>query len=281
MNAGDLNEGADVETGTKSSETEERAGQAGRSRTAGIGRLYMWNSGMLLIGQNTGATAVHSHHAVQISLKNSCALFFRSEQGDWTEYRGVVITPDYPHAFDGLHETVAHLFVEPESREGRALLERLGATGIVPAVDSDVDASVPLLFDAWARTRDAATMIAAAQRVIQRFAGGVEPVSLIDDRVARAVAYLKQNLGRAISLDEVASAVNLSPSRFRHLFVEETGMALRPYILWLRFQRAWELISAGHNLTTAAHGAGFADSAHLSRTSRRMFGIPPVALQLV
>ena len=269
-----------METSTKSSDTEDRSGQAGRSGTAGIGRFYMWNGGSLLIGQSTGATAVHAHHAVQIALTKGRALHFRSKAGEWNEYRGVIITPDYPHAFDGLHETVAHVFVEPESREGRALLERVGALSIVPAGHSDVDASVPLLFDAWARARDEATMIAAGQRVIQQFAGGVEPASLLDDRVARGVAYLKQNLGRAISLDEVAYAMNLSPGRFRHLFVKETGMALRPYILWLRFQRAWELISAGHNLTAAAHGAGFADSAHLSRTSRRMFGIPPVALQI-
>ena len=280
MNARDLNEGADVETGAKTSDTQDGSGQPGRAGTAGIGRIYMWNGGSLLIGQSTGATAVHAHHAVQIALTTGRALHFRSEKGDWNEYRGVVITPDYPHAFDGLHEVVAHVFVEPESRDGRALLERLGASGIVSASDSDIEASVPLLFDPWSRTRDAQTMIPAGQRVIRHFAGGVEPASLIDDRVARAVAYLKQNLGRTISLDEVADAVNLSPGRFRHLFVEETGMALRPYILWLRFQRAWELISAGQNLTSAAHGAGFADSAHLSRTSRRMFGIPPVALQL-
>jgi AraC family transcriptional regulator len=31
----------------------------------------------------------------------------------------------------------------------------------------------------------------------------------------------------------------------------------------------------GASLAEAAHASGFADSAHLARTSRRMFGIPP------
>jgi AraC-like DNA-binding protein len=57
-------------------------------------------------------------------------------------------------------------------------------------------------------------------------------------------------------------------------------MGLRPYILWRRFLRVWELLMAGETLSSAAHGAGFADSAHLTRTSRRMFGIPPSALVL-
>lgn len=249
-------------------------------RTAGIGRIYIWDGGSLLIGQSTGATGVHAHHALQIALTPGPAIRFREGNGGWHPYRGVIITPDYPHAFDGSNEVVGHVFVEPESREGRALVERLGATGIVSIAPYDVDATAPLLFGAWAETRDEATMVAAGRRVIHHFAGGVEPATPVDDRVARAVAYMKHHIGRAITLEQVAASVNLSPSRFRHLFVAETGMTLRPYILWLRFQRAWELISAGHNLTSAAHGAGFADSAHLSRTSRRMFGIPPVALHI-
>jgi AraC-like DNA-binding protein len=34
-------------------------------------------------------------------------------------------------------------------------------------------------------------------------------------------------------------------------------------------------IVCGVSLTTAAHEAGFADSAHLSRTFKRMFGMTP------
>ena len=57
-------------------------------------------------------------------------------------------------------------------------------------------------------------------------------------------------------------------------------MALRPYILWRRFLRVWELLSTGASLSSAAHAAGFADAAHLTRTSRRMFAFAPSALQL-
>ncbi len=74
--------------------------------------------------------------------------------------------------------------------------------------------------------------------------------------------------------------VNLSPSRFRHLFIKEVGLAFRPYVLWLRLGRAVEAFAAGETLTAAAYRAGFADSAHLSRTFRRMYGIAAGALQL-
>jgi len=246
----------------------------------GIGRAYIWNGGSLLIGQSSGAGTLHAHHAVQIGVTPGTGIRFRSEQGPWRDYRGVIITPDHAHAFDGCSQAVAHVFVEPESREGRAVLERFGETGIVAIPADDLAVVVPMLFEPWAATRDAVVMSDAARRVTRHFAGDIAPARMVDDRVARAIAYLKAHIDRPITLGEVAAGVNLSPGRFRHLFVEETGMALRPYILWLRFQRAWELIAAGRSLSVAAHGAGFSDAAHLTRTSRRMFGTPPVAIQM-
>ena len=43
----------------------------------------------------------------------------------------------------------------------------------------------------------------------------------------------------------------------------------------MRLERAAGELAHGRTLTEAAHAAGFADSAHLSRVFRRMFGIAP------
>jgi AraC-like DNA-binding protein len=66
------------------------------------------------------------------------------------------------------------------------------------------------------------------------------------------------------TLREAAVTVGLSPGRLRHLFVEETGLHFRGYLLWLRLGQAVGVFAAGGSLTEAAHAAGFADSAHLS-----------------
>jgi AraC-like DNA-binding protein len=84
----------------------------------------------------------------------------------------------------------------------------------------------------------------------------------------------------AARLGEAARSAHLSPERFRHLFVEQTGMRFRPYVLWLRLERALEAYAAGASLTDAAQAGGFADSAHLSRTFRRMFGVAPASLTI-
>jgi AraC-like DNA-binding protein len=94
------------------------------------------------------------------------------------------------------------------------------------------------------------------------------------------IDFARARLDEPLSLTRVARHVNLSPSRASHLFVEQVGLPLKTYILWLRLQKAVQRYSEGATLTDAAHGAGFADSAHLSRTFRRMFGLPATALQV-
>jgi AraC-like DNA-binding protein len=98
------------------------------------------------------------------------------------------------------------------------------------------------------------------------------------DRVDRVIASLTQRLEGTMRLTELAAESALSPSRFRHLISERVGMPLRPYVRWLRLQRALESAARGASLTEAAQSAGFADAAHLTRTMRRHFGVAPSAI---
>ena len=225
---------------------------------------------------------MHAHYAIQIAFGSERGIRFRaSEREDWTEYGGVIIASRQPHSMDASQLPFnAVIFVEPETREGRALTELYLREGIVALPDGTLAAVGPLLFNAWSEIRSAPAVAAAAQRVVHALTRGVEPAVVSDERILRAVSYIKSHLDAPLTLEEVAAEAFLSPSRVRHLFVEQTGMALRPYILWRRFVRVWELTMAGESLSTAAHRAGFADAAHLTRTSRRMFGFPPSALQM-
>ena len=253
------------------------------SSVGGVGHFVSWDGGCLLIGHAIGITPMHSHYAIQIAFGSERGIRFRAtEREDWTEYGGAIIPSRQPHSMDASHLTFnVVLFVEPETREGRALSERYLRGGIAALPDDTLADVVPALFEAWQERRSVSAVAGSAQRLIQALTRGVEPAVVSDERILRAVSYIKRRLDAPLTLEEVAAEAFLSPSRFRHLFVEQTGMALRPYILWRRFVRVWELLMAGESLSTAAHRAGFADAAHLTRTSRRMFGFPPSALQLV
>lgn len=106
--------------------------------------------------------------------------------------------------------------------------------------------------------------------------GGAPVLPKPGPRVRRALAALVRDpdLGAA----EVAAATDLSMGRLRALVRAELGAPLAMVRWWLRMRLVAQAVARGEDLTTAAHAGGFADSAHFSRTFRRMFGFPPSRL---
>lgn len=245
---------------------------------AGIGRVLLWNGGSLWIGHAAGQGQSHAHHAIQISLALSGAVRFRRhEQDRWIDYSAAMVLPDEAHQFDGNGQTVAQLFIEPETAQGRALLERSAKEPIIALSGDAIDqihATLQRLFAA--RATDAA-LIAAGEQAIARLSGG-NPAPSVDARITKAIAWMSSRLHGPISLAEAARVAHLSPGRFRHLFVAQTGISFRAYLLWARVRYAVSAAMDGMSWADAAHTWGFADSAHLSRTCRRIFGIAPSSL---
>jgi AraC family transcriptional regulator len=252
---------------------------------SGKGRIVMWRGGSLWIGYANEPTDFHSHHAVQITLSlpqplSESGVRHRRRGGDWITYVGAIIAAYEPHAFEARGEFVAMIFVEPTSREGRVLQQRCAGEGIVSLAKDMLLHETECLATAYKNAAADLVLIACAQNVIAKLATKIAaPVTALDKRIERAIEVLRQRIGETVQLAEIAEAAFLSPERFRHLFVEQTGMRFRPYVLWLRIEIALAAFAAGSNLTEASTAGGFADSAHFSRTFKRMFGIVPSSFQ--
>lgn len=249
----------------------------------GAGQICMWDGGSIWIGRAAAVNDVHAHHAVQVALALEGRFKFQSPaDGVWLDCAGAVIASNHPHAFDGRGAPLlAHVFVEPQSLPGRVLLERFqGPHGICLLEGPLRDAAAGELSAGHGGPRKPAELITTARAVIRLLTDSEDAPAPADPRILQALEYLRRHLDEPVSLEKVAGVVNLSPSRFRHLFIKEVGLAFRPYVLWLRLGRAVEAFAAGESLTTAAYQAGFADSAHLSRTFRRMYGIAAATLRL-
>ena len=248
------------------------------TRHLATGRAYFWQGGSLWVGRAQGRTDWHSHHALQIALALDGRCRFRQQaDGEWTELAGALVRPDRPHQFEAGDITMAQVFVEPETVEGRALCERFsGDISTLP--EAERAAMAKRLHAAYASAADAEAMIEAARGAIALLAGTSGPGAPVNAKVQKAIARIRANIHAGVSLSEAAEAAALSPGRFRHLFVQETGSTFRAYVLWLRLNVAIEQTMAGRSWTDAAHAAGFADSAHLNRTFKRMLGLNPSAL---
>lgn len=247
----------------------------------GTARYFPWDGGAVFVG-TAGVLPSHSHQAIQICFLFDGRIRLRAaDDGPWADYDVAIVPSRHPHAMDGgrIH-LGATLFVEPETRDGRILTERYLQDGLAALERSAVDAVTTALRAAVIEGRGARTIVERARAVVRALTEHTEPTVTSDERILRAVKYINEHLSAPITLPQVAQVAFLSPSRFRHLFAEQTGMRLREYVLWRRFVSVWEHRMKGATLSEAAHAAGFADSAHLARTSRRMFGIPPSSLDL-
>jgi AraC-like DNA-binding protein len=172
------------------------------------------------------------------------------------------------HEVDGSGSTVLLGFMDPESEVGAALCDR---------IDGDIACLPWYQVCRWRAVLGwPLTESGVEQWVTRHLLHRRRPVN-IDPRVMRAVEHIRRRVDGSgdLSLSSLAAIAGLSPSRFMHLFTESLGVPLRPYILWLRLQRASSEMMEGASISQAAHRAGFADAAHLNRTFRRMLGSSP------
>ncbi|MEC7520234.1 MAG: AraC family transcriptional regulator [Myxococcota bacterium] len=248
--------------------------------------LSLWPS-RLAVQTPGDASAGHAHHTMHLVLAREGTLTLRGDtlRGDTVRaetvpadrvagaHAGVLTPPDVPHALDAEGQIVVLLFIDPESRPGRRL--RAGLEGIRTLSAGERDALLEGLparptsseLDAWAR------------RTLDRLAGEEAPAPMHPKVRALLEALRELPPDADTSLEALAARVSLSPSRLMHAFTESVGIPLRPYLRWLRVQRAATAIVTGTPLSLAAAEAGFSDAAHMSRTFKQMFGMTPSALQ--
>lgn len=252
--------------------------------TIAAGRIAFWEGGSLWVFDVTGAVSasgpndMHAHHAFQLTLSLGGAFNLHLKDlvapGPFA-----VVAPDTLHAFEA-RGLVALLFIEPESPAGRTLVQMMEGRPISSLTAEQVRDAPRLILEAFKHPHDPrAALRETGIKIAGRISGhahAAEP----DRRVRQIIRWARDNLDGTVAIAAAAQHVGLSPSRTSHLFVEETGLSFRTYVLWLRLVCAVDAYLDGVSLTEAAHTAGFADSAHLSRTFKRMFGLPATALKM-
>lgn len=224
-----------------------------------------------------GRSASHAHHAMHVVISLAGELRVRVGHTAWVRAAGVLTAPDARHAIDARGSEVLIVFVDPESEAGQSM--RAAIAGPVRALDArERDALLEgvtpgaIMGPGGTAWTSRVVVVLRGEQVLARRA--------VHPRVRKLLRLLQaMPPGRDTSLGALAREVGLSPSRLMHVFTESIGVPLRPYLAWLRLQRAAAAVVGRRPLGEAAHAAGFADAAHMSRTFRRMLGVAPSDLR--
>lgn len=106
--------------------------------------------------------------------------------------------------------------------------------------------------------------------------GGVRPRALSRQELDRVDDLIAVDLAAALSLDDLAAAVPMSPAHFSRAFKHATGMTPHAYLMRRRVEAARRLVATTpHGLGHVAERTGFADASHLARRFRRQLGVTP------
>lgn len=123
------------------------------------------------------------------------------------------------------------------------------------------------------------------EEILYRLLTGPGAVRLINiatvdsqaNRIARAIAWLRQNFALPLRIEQLAEHVNMSPSSFHHHFKAITAMTPIQYQKQLRLGEARRLMLVERlDAATAGHRVGYQSPSQFSREYSRLYGRPPV-----
>jgi AraC-like DNA-binding protein len=186
----------------------------------------------------------------------------------------VALLPNVRHTIASDYRSVLSIVIEPES-VCPGVLEDLtrrlsGPEGA--AFASRIRAAYPEL-----RQRHAGDDFSSAEFDMLCL-GEALPARQLDPRVARAIIQIGRFSGEPVTAASCATEAGLSPSRFLHLFKEETGISFRSFRAWKRARHLLHFANQDINLAHLAQDIGYPDSTHFSHSIRRFYGLKPRAI---
>jgi two-component system response regulator YesN len=157
----------------------------------------------------------------------------------------------------------------------------MGETGILPRAGIAVGTEGGLLEAA----RSAADLARGEEPVIcapdkpnrsrPNATGEMEGTDAATRLARRALALMEAELGRDISLGEVATRLRISPSHLSRILSSGPERGFSAALARLRVDRAKALMRGGSSVKEAAAMVGFKDPAYFSKVFRRLVGMSP------
>ena len=229
--------------------------------------------GGIYLGRNTH-TGFHQHHAITLIVSLGFPFKIGFKNGNQKSYKAILLQNDVAHKFIGSgNDDELFIHIDPYTEWGLGLRNSKNAFQPI-----EYETLLPVMDDVkiWISQKESSEVhIERILKTTSILLSQGNKIIKIDYRVLNAIEYLRKHPLQNIKIEYVASVVGLSPSRFAHLFKEETGIAFRKFVRHLKLINSLEAMSHRKRLTNVAYDGGFSDQAHFTRTFKMAFGLLP------
>ncbi len=232
--------------------------------------IFMWADKIVFFGP-IEQLDVHKYGAVVLQIGLYSHFYIRFNNGHWLPTRCAIVPAGIKHEIRFPNGVFGKLFIEQGCSEYLCFNARFPHRKNIPTLFFD-DQAIQCFQAMYESGFNKNSIHQSVNSLIDYKdwdnAG-------FDFRVQKAIELFNSDISRNFSIDSLAKEVDLSPSRFRHLFVEQTGIAYSQFRIWKRLRTAEMSLNKIDSLTWAAIDAGFSDLSHFSRHYKDAFGIKP------
>jgi AraC family transcriptional regulator len=112
---------------------------------------------------------------------------------------------------------------------------------------------------------------ATRPHILREYADGLSKA-----RIQQSIEYINEHLSRNLTLNEIATELDMSQYYFCRLFKQSIGMTPHQYLIQQRVERSKQLLKQPQTkIIDIAHLCGFANPSHFARCFRQRMGISP------
>lgn len=207
---------------------------------------FLYEGKQMILGENEG---------VLIDLR--CPHYYRSLSSRMVKWEALIGGNATKNYYDLITERWGNTFMV--QGEVRSVLEKLAEnlSGLIPD-DHQISLLIHTLFVYLSRGK--------TQR--------------LSEPVKDALAYINNNYGERLQIQDVAAKTGLSRSYFTRLFRSETGQSPYDYILNVRIKSAKEMLMGdSQSVARIARLCGFVNTSHFVKVFRKTTGETPTAFR--
>ncbi len=237
-------------------------------------RVFFQNGIGVYAGQ-VAETKPHNHHATEIIFGLTGRFTLADSKNQQKEYSTALIPQNIKHQFINDARVIpVFIYLDPFHNLGQQLCKSFNLQNEIVDIETLLQQELKDRFSQWLNG-EYIDILELVNLLVTHLTNNTSHESYVDNRIVTSLDYIRRSLSTELRLEDVASRVHLSGSRYAHLFKEQVGIPFRRFVLWTRLQATVESILLGSSFTSACYDGGFADLSHFTRTFVAMFGVPP------